>query len=472
MFSGIEAASVAFAPLGWKALAFAEIEAFPSAVLAHHYPDVPNVGDMTAHDWSQYRGRCDLVVGGPPCQAFSIAGLRKSLQDDRGNLSLQYVRAVHAIDPLWCLTENVPGWLSTGDNAFGCFLGGLVGEDAPLVTTGGRWTDAGMVDGPERTAAWRILDAQYFGLAQRRRRVFVLSVRGSGNWRCAAALFPLTAGMLGDPPPSREAGEGVAPTIAARTRGGGGLGTDFDCDGGLIAPALTSNPWGDHESREGLLVASTVTSKWAKGSGGPAGDECQGLVVHSLRAEGFDASEDGTGRGVPLVAGTLRNHPRPGSNSLGAICFDEVQVTSVENRSNLQPGGPSHTLAAGARVPSIAFHNRQDPDVSGSVSHPLGAKDNGLGVLSASSVRRLIPRECERLQGFPDDYTRIPLRTFHHRKVTDSRPADRWEKVGDAWVLFAADGPRYKALGNSMAIPVIRWLGMRIAKTEEAFGRE
>lgn len=243
MFSGIEAASVAFEPLGWKPICFAEVDKFPSAVLRHHYPDVPNVGDMTAHDWSQYRGRCDLVVGGPPCQAFSVAGLRQSLDDDRGNLSLQYMKAIHAIDPLWCITENVPGWLSTKDNAFGCFLAGLVGEDAELLPPGGRWTDAGVAAGPQRTAAWVIKDAQYFGVPQRRRRVFVVSVRGTGNWRCAAALFPLIESMSGHSPPRREARQ-TAPTIPSRRTAGGGLGTDFDCDGGLIAetaPTLVAN---------------------------------------------------------------------------------------------------------------------------------------------------------------------------------------------------------------------------------------
>jgi DNA (cytosine-5)-methyltransferase 1 len=407
MFSGIEAASVAFDPLGWTALAFAEIEPFPSAVLAHRYPDVPNVGDMTAHDWSQYRGACDLVIGGSPCQAFSVAGLRQSLQDDRGNLSLQYVKAVHAIDPLWCITENVPGWLSTKDNAFGCFLAGLVGEDAALVPTGGRWTDAGLVDGPLRTAAWRILDAQYFGLAQRRRRVFVVSVRGSGNWRSAAALFPLTASLRRDSPPSREAREGTAPTLAARTRGGGGLGTDFDCDGGLIGPNVSP-----------ALKARDCKGPSSDGDGDGDGAP---LIVHSLRADGFDASEDGTGRGTPLVAAALTG----GSGKRGW----------------------SGNNGAGQGAQLIAF----DPQGSGKQT-TLGASSNGTGALgttktpavaSRSMVRRLTPRECERLMGFPDDWTLTPYR---------GKPA--------------ADGPRYKALGNSFAIPPVRWIGQRISAEE------
>ena len=190
MFSGIEAASVAWRPLGWECLAVAEIEPFPSAVLAYHYPDVPNLGDITKANWGQYKGKCDVVIGGPPCQAFSVAGLRRSLQDGRGSLSLKFIKAIDAIGPQWVIAENVPGWLSTKDNAFGCFLAGIVGADAPLVSPlkRGRWVNAGMVIGPKRTAAWRIFDAQYFGLAQRRRRVFVVaSPRNGAN--PAAVLF-------------------------------------------------------------------------------------------------------------------------------------------------------------------------------------------------------------------------------------------------------------------------------------------
>ena len=273
LFSGIEACSEAWVkPLGWEPLAFAEIDPFACHVLAHRHgatrplrmPDptaaglsgaerteraaairavaklphagaglVPNVGDMTQQDWSEYKGKAELVVGGPPCQAFSVAGLRQSLSDARGNLSLEYVRAIHAITPLWTVTENVPGWLSTDDNAFGCFLAALVGEDAALLPAGGRWTDAGVAFGPERSAAWRILDAQFFGVAQRRRRVFVLSVRGAGDWRCAEALFPLGQGVPRHPPARRKAGQDVAGTLGARATGGGGNGTDFDLGGGV-----------------------------------------------------------------------------------------------------------------------------------------------------------------------------------------------------------------------------------------------
>lgn len=246
--SGIEAASVAWHPLGWTAAGFAEIDKFASAVLAHHFGSnlpggplpangVPNYGDFTAID-AQKVGPVDVLVGGTPCQAFSFAGRRISLADARGNLTLAYAVLAHELvryaglkNAVW---ENVPGVLSTDDNAFGCFLGTLVGADDALPLPKGvkRWPDAGMVAGPLARAAWRVLDAQYFGLAQRRERVFVVVDFGDGADPAAVLFEP--QGMQGNPPPRREAGQRVAGTVSARTQGGGGLGTDFDCDGGLV----------------------------------------------------------------------------------------------------------------------------------------------------------------------------------------------------------------------------------------------
>ena len=258
--SGIEAASVAWEPLGWRASFVSEIEPFPRAVLAARYPHIPLHGDFTTIEAGQYDA-IDLLVGGTPCQSFSVAGLRGGLADDRGNLALEYLRLADRLRPKWLVWENVPGVLSSnGGRDFGAILGGMVELGYGI--------------------AYRVLDAQFFGVPQRRRRVFV--VGHLGDWRRAAAVLFERHSLQGHPPPRRETGEGVAPTISARHTGGGGLGTDFDCDGGLIA--------------------GTVSTKWSKGTGGPAGDECQNLAAHSLPAEGFDASEDGTGRGVPLIA--------------------------------------------------------------------------------------------------------------------------------------------------------------------------
>ncbi|MGX5660030.1 DNA (cytosine-5-)-methyltransferase [Castellaniella ginsengisoli] len=412
--SGIEAASVAWNPLGWSAVAFSEIEPFPCAVLAHHYPDVPNWGDMTKYkEWPD--ADVDLLCGGTPCQSFSVAGLRKGLDDPRGNLMLTFGAIAGRYRPRWLVWENVPGVLSSNEGRdFGTFLG-MLGELGYGV-------------------AYRVLDAQYFGVAQRRRRVFVVGYLG--DWRRAAAVLFERHSLSGDPAPSREARKDVAPTLGARTQGGGELGTDFDCGGGLIARTLlggghTNNPL----------------------------DET--LVTHSLRGEGFDASEDGTGRGTPLV-------PVP---------FDTTQITSRENGSNPKPGDPCHPLAAGAHAPAIAFDSRQDPvtdehlfgalwssspqaqavafqssqsgvrldDVHATLDSNNGPRRHN-GALLGMQVRRLTPDECEVLQAFPRGYTRIPWRG----RALDQCP----------------DGPRYKALGNSWCTAVARWIGERIEQIE------
>ena len=232
--SGIEAASVAWRPLGWEAAWLSEIEPFPSAVLAHYYPQVPNLGDMTTLPKRIRDGQVeapDVLCGGTPCQAFSVAGLRNSLADARGNLSLIFCEIANAIDrvrlvqqshPSIIVWENVPGVLTTKDNAFGCFLGALAGEDAALVPSGGRWSNAGFVDGPQRTIAWRVLDAQYFGVAQRRKRVFVVA-SARADFDPAAVLFEFE-GLRRDLAPSRETGQ-ETPYRTSPSLTGSGRGT-------------------------------------------------------------------------------------------------------------------------------------------------------------------------------------------------------------------------------------------------------
>ncbi|EHE7802990.1 TPA: phage N-6-adenine-methyltransferase [Enterobacter hormaechei] len=221
--SGIEAASKAWEPLGWKPAWFSEIEPFPSSVLAHHWPEVTNLGDMTKIADAVRAGDVeapDVLVGGTPCQAFSIAGLREGLSDDRGQLTLSYVELANAIDTkrrergepesiiVW---ENVPGVLSSKDNAFGCFLAGLAGESSELQPAGGKWTHAGCVSGPERVIAWRVLDAQFFGVAQRRRRVFVVASARKG-FDPAAVLFEQDVGG-GSTEANNVGGEGCSSTV-------------------------------------------------------------------------------------------------------------------------------------------------------------------------------------------------------------------------------------------------------------------
>lgn len=454
--SGIEAASVAWEPLGWRCAYVAEINPFPAAVLAHRFgagrpenmpdPDEPGLGEKDARErraalkaldrveWGKrirnfgdftkvdpHAHPIELLVGGTPCQAFSFAGLRKSLADERGNLTLQFVRLVHATESLrWAIWENVPGVLSTEDNAFGCFLGGLVGSDAPLSTPyGERWPDSGMVAGPLGRAAWRVLDAQHFGLAQRRRRVFVIFCPAAAGGDPAAVLFE-RKGVCGDFEARGSARPGVSGGVGAGAQGDGN-------EGGV-------------------------------------------KLAHTLRAEGFDASEDGTGRGTPIVpvfwcreaAGTLTtSYGRQPDNTDSEVGPNLVAIPILEagartGLSTTDPragigvgndGDPMFTLQA-SKQHAVAFAGQSGlSDVhpclraQAQASHRLDT----MGVaLAPEGVRRLMPVECERLQGFPDGHTLIP-----------------WNGKD------APDGLRYFTLGNSMAVPVMNWLGSRIQAAED-----
>jgi DNA (cytosine-5)-methyltransferase 1 len=404
--SGIEAATCAWHDLGWNPVGFSEIEKFPSAVLAHHYPAVPNLGDLTKFkDWPDDLNP-DILVGGTPCQSFSVAGLRKGLADPRGNLALVYLALADKYRPEWLVWENVPGVLSSGGGRdFGSFLGALVELGYGF--------------------AYRVLDAQYCGLAQRRRRVFV--VANSRDWRRAAAVLFERQSLSGHPAPRRETGQRPAPTISARPTGGGGLGTDFDLDGGLIAST------GD------------ISHCLNAGGMGRQDYETETLISHSLLGEGFDASEDGTGRGTPLIACEVAETLTVGANQTWGRPGGEPIAFPWQVGGTL---GLSGTLVKNQTMAvAIALRGRDGgatAEMGDDCGHALRASQGGGDkphVLTGMAVRRLTPRECERLQGFPDDYTNIPWR---------GKPE-------------SPDGPRYKALGNSFAVPVVRWIGRRIA---------
>jgi DNA (cytosine-5)-methyltransferase 1 len=498
--SGIEAASVAFAPLGWKAAWLAEIDAFASAVLAHHYPGVPNLGDMTTLAARIDAGEVeapDGLWGGTPCQAFSVAGLRRSLDDARGNLSLEFIRIADAIDrvrraagkpPAWIGWENVPGVLSTKDNAFGAFLGGLCGCDAAIPAPADGWPSAGVVAGPSRVVAWRVLDAQFFGVAQRRKRVFVLALGGPGAWACADALLPVGDRMLWHPAPSREAGQRAARPIAAGSPHGSGYRNDADTADNLVAGTLGCRS-ADHpsglKSESDFIVAAfggnntggaidVAAGLNAKGGAGRMDFDSETFVTHSLRGEGFDASEDGTGRGTPLIPIDMRQASR------GA--------TMTNNRAEGTSGGapgtgigsdgdPSPTIST-SHTPAIAFDCKSSGQNGFGVREELAGTQramahsnshtNGGGhqaVMTGMQVRRLTPRECERLQGFPDDYTLVPHGTNRAKDFREWLEYLRLRIAGlteDDARRLAADGPRYQALGYSWAVPCARWVGQRI----------
>ena len=412
MCSGIGAPEVAAPWVDWRLAS--EIENFPRAVLQerHGYklPDDHNQGDpllwgdMTEVTPELARARGvplpDVLVAGTPCQAFSVAGLRKGTDDARGNLTLKFVETCHAIvndrhdGRLAVLWENVPGVLSDKGNAFGCFLGGLVGADDALPSPGGgSWPSVGMVSGPRARAAWRVLDAQYFGVAQRRRRVFVV-VDFGGAVDPAAVLFE-RQGLRGNTAPRRQTREGVAGTVTARTcRSVGAQEAD---NGHLIcadvSPTLNAH-FGDKMGLENQHI---------NGGCGMFVTETETMIAHSLRGEGFDASEDGTGRGTPLVP--------------------------IQQAYSIMPMNSGKDYKA--RETEVA-----QPIMAGG---PTGGNQGGDYIPTPWAVRRLTPNECHSLQGFPQDYCAITYR---------NKPA--------------ADGPQYKALGNSMAVPVIAWIMDRI----------
>ena len=424
--SGIEAASVAWHPLGWKAAWLAEIEPFPAAVLAHHYPEVPNLGNMTALPDRIASGEVeapDLFCGGTPCQAFSVAGLRKSLDDARGNLSLVFceianeidaVRSVRGERPCIVFWENVPGVLNTKDNAFGCFLAGLAGEDDPLVPPGDKWTNAGVVLGPKRAVAWRVLDAQYFGVAQRRRRVFVVA-SARNDFDPAAVLFEFD-GVRRDSPPSREAREGVAGGVEIGP--GGGRLTEL-------------NPTLDTRAKDG-----PIRNQLAGAVLGPVAYALQHAQIgrkDSAGPQGKGWSED--------VAFTQDSRS----------CADAVAIAFHPTQDPIRSTEVCHSIGANDNATAAVAHvvnGNSTPETATEMAFPLRADDgsgNRQAIQHAMQVRRLTPMECERLQGFPDGYTAIPWR---------KKPASE-----------CPDGPRYKALGNSWAVPVVRWIGKRIQES-------
>ena len=448
--SGMEAASLAWQPLGWRCAFVSEIDKAPSALLAQRFPDVPNFGDMTKfEEWPDVA--IDLLAGGTPCQAFSVAGLRKGLADPRGSLMLVYGAIAARYRPTWLVWENVPGVLSDDEGrSFGSFLGLLSGQSIKPPANG--WQNSGIIAPGTPDAyglAYAVLDAQYFRVAQRRARVFVVGYLG--DWRPPLAVLLEPESLRGDSPPRREAQQGIAGTIAGGARGRGGY-----CDDDIphVARALTAHP-------------ARIDS------------ESETFITHALTGEGFDASEDGTGRGTPIV---------PVAYGIDSDCFDrsgEGSAADAGSRSGLgiqaelssvvrakrpnavaynitpsqsnkdykaRPTQRSHANAGGQAA--VAFQTSRDGGAweTGDMTGTLDTMTdpNSHIVQTQWAVRRLTPLECERLQGAPDDWTNIAYRGKN----------------------TIADGPRYKMIGNSWAVPVVRWIGNRIAQVDACLKAE
>jgi DNA (cytosine-5)-methyltransferase 1 len=460
----------------------------------------------------------DLFCGGTPCQAFSVAGLRNSLDDARGNLSLTFCEIANAIDnrrsvrgesPSIVFWENVPGVLNTKDNAFGCFLGALAGEDEALIAPGGRWTNAGFIDGAQRAVAWRVLDAQYFGVAQRRRRVFVVS-SAREDFDPAEILFEFE-GVRRDTAPSREARK-VTPTISSSGTGVSRVGFNCEDEWFIETPAIDSyTPSSIGGYREGVgtlranggdigggsenLVATAIDQQTVGAlcadshPGAYSGQDAytgrlipQAIPLNTMTMQGRPSDEGrmGSGIGEPgdpcptltkahshavaqptygIPGNWIGRKPENGGNAVEPMYDIAPCLTKADQHAVAQPIGVDIFNAAFSGEVAVPLTNRSDGTGTGPtvmVAPTLTASNdpsrspqssevtNQVAAVHSVSmaVRRLTPTECERLQGFPDGYTNIP-----------------WRKAAES-----PDGPRYKALGNSWAVPVVRWIGERIAR--------
>lgn len=409
VFSGIEAASVAFYGLGWEPMAFSEVDEFPCAVLAHRFPHVPNLGDIRKVDWKPYRGRVDLVVGGSPCQSFSIAGKREGLQGESG-LMFEFIRCVLEVRPRWFLWENVPGALSSER---GAAFGQLLHE---------------LADGGGYGCAWRVLDAQFFGVAQRRRRLFLVGRSGDGFREACQVLFEPDC-VPGNSASSR--------AKRAELAAGTGRGAQ---SAGFGDPAANQRGEVRLDGGDGQTIGTIPATR--------SGKQFQGALtpwdVQSKRAYSQDACgptlPSGTGEGVNIQPSVLcmasgQANAEVGEDvgtTLSARQYKDPPITAV-TRCGCEGGGKGALTSEDVSL-TLSTRNEQ------SLFDPQGEP--------RYVVRRLTPRECERLQGFPDDWTLVPYRG----KAAGECP----------------DGPRYKAIGNSMAVPVMKWIGKRMQEVDDA----
>ena len=398
LFSGIEAASAAWIPLGWVCVGVAEIELFPCKVLAHHYPDVPNLGDITkiTHDQILALGHIDLVVGGFPCQDLSVAGKRKGLKNEDGSVTrsglfFDAMRIIRLCRARFCLLENVPGIYSTNSGRdFAAVVGEILGVEFDVPRDG--WENTGIAASERGLLEWSTLDAQWFGVPQRRRRMFALA--DFGDWASRPPVLFDSESLRGNIAPSREAGKNTAANAARST----GTCSGKPVFGTLLANCGTKQWLGNQEALSGdyhvfALAGNTIGRQPENGGNGTGYDESG--VSYTLTKTDQHA--------VAFAFDSLSSNSMKSSNPISGC--NEVDVSKTVDTSGLNPA----------------------------------CNQGGNAVLQQMQVRRLTPKECERLQGFPDGQTNIP---------------------------YASDTGRYKALGNSFAVPVVRWIGERIQAIE------
>jgi DNA (cytosine-5)-methyltransferase 1 len=389
--SGMEAASVAWHPLGWTPVGFSEIEPFPCAILSARFPNTQNHGSLTEYQsWPVGPGTADLLVGGTPCQSFSVAGLRKGLEDPRGNLALVFLGLADKLKPRWIVWENVPGVLSSsGGRDFGAFLGALVELGYGF--------------------AYRVLDAQHFGVPQRRRRVFV--VAHLGDWRPAAEVLSLPEGLSGYLAQGRQKRKGAA----------------GDASGGVDAGGL--------QRTVGTLCADTHPGAYS------GQDAYTGRLIPQQKPVVIDRAAFNQGENAQYVphieeSEVMDSLVARGPHAVGVPPLMFKIRGGVEANTGEQ-GGTQDSRVTGPL------------DVAPTVAAKFGTGGGNVPLVGAMAVRRLTPVECERLQGFPDNWSRI---SWKGKPETE-----------------CPDGPRYKACGNSMAVPVMRWIGERIAEVDAKY---
>ena len=432
--SGIDAASVAWLPLGWRAAWFSEIEAFPSAVLAHHYPDVVNLGDMTLIADKILSGEVaapDILVGGTPCQAFSVAGARKGLADERGQLTIKYAGLLDAIDAVRvsegksesiAIWENVPGVLSDKENAFGCFLGIISGESEAFLPPGGRWKSAGCVLGAKRAIAWRVLDAQYFGVAQRRRRVFLVA-SARKDFDPTKILFE-REGVRRNIAPSRESGKEASDSTASgakqrshwdgeqyphptvnQAHNTGGIDQSnqelFSQRGAGLVQTFDHQSSGEYGTAP---VASTVSARDYKSATDLVmsvhGTQDPDICIEHTHPLGRNQGQENA-IAYDLPGNWIGREPKNGGNATQPM----IDVAPCQTKADVHGVAYSFdSLASNSMKSSNPHSGCRVTDLSKTIDTtvPCPSKNQGgVGIVQYMAVRRLTPVECERLQGFP-----------------------------------------------------------------------